>query len=96
VIIVAGAGADALLATTLAVAATVVGVMGAFALVAVPPWVAFRFAAGWRSTLWLSGAIGLAAYVASFALAILLDQPYGPVLMMLLLVTAAARVAPSR
>jgi zinc/manganese transport system permease protein len=83
---------DALLATSLAVAATVVGVMGAFALVVIPPWVAFRFAPGWRSTLWISGGLGVAAYVASFALAILFDQPYGPVLVVMLLVTGAGRL----
>jgi zinc/manganese transport system permease protein len=87
---------DGLLATALAVAATIVGVMGAFALVVVPPWVAFRFASGWRGTLIGSAAIGLAAYVTSFALAIVLDQPYGPVLVTLLLVAAAGRLVPVR
>lgn len=85
---------DALLATALAVGATVVGVMGAFALVVVPPWVAFRFAGGWRSTLVASASIGLGAYVASFALAIVFDQPYGPVLVLMLLVAALGRLVP--
>jgi zinc/manganese transport system permease protein len=87
---------DGLLATAIAVAATVVGVMGAFALVVVPPWVAFRFAHGWRSTLIASAAIGSAAYVVSFALAIVFDQPYGPVLVMTLLVAATARLGSYR
>lgn len=87
---------DTLLATSLSVAATIIGVMGAFALVTVAPWVAFRFARGWRWTLWLSGAIGVLAYVASFAFAILLDQPYGPVLVLMLLIASAVRLAPGR
>ncbi len=87
---------DGLLATAIAVAATVVGVMGAFALVVVPPWVAFRFAHGWRSTMRASVAIGSAAYVLSFALAIVFDQPYGPVLVVTLLVAAAARLGSFR
>jgi zinc/manganese transport system permease protein len=85
---------DALLATALAVAATVIGVMGAFALVVVPPWVAFRFARGWQRSLLASAAIGLAGYVASFALSILLDQPYGPMLVLMLLGAALGRLLP--
>jgi zinc transport system permease protein len=43
-------------AATLALAATAVGTMAAFALVFIPPWVAFRFAEGWRKTLvWSPG-----------------------------------------
>jgi zinc transport system permease protein len=87
---------DTLLATALALAATVVGVMGAFALVVVPPWVAFRFAGGWQRTLMASAAIGLAAYLASFALSIVLDQPYGPMLVLMLLVAAVGRLVPPR
>jgi zinc/manganese transport system permease protein len=87
---------DILMAVTLAFSATVVGVMGAFALVVVPPWVAFRFARGWRQTVWLSAAIGVTVYVATFALAIIFDQPYGPVLVLLLLVAAFARLGRRR
>jgi zinc transport system permease protein len=39
---------------------------------------------------WSAG-LGLAAYVVSFALAIALDQPYGPVLVATLLAMAVAR-----
>ena len=42
---------DVLAAVTLALAATAIGVMAAFALVFIPPWVAFRVAQGWRKTL---------------------------------------------
>jgi len=40
---------DILVAVTLTLSATAIGVMAAFALVFVPPWVAFRFAQGWRA-----------------------------------------------
>jgi zinc transport system permease protein len=82
---------DLLVAVTLALAAAVVGVMGAFALVFVPPWVAFRVAHGWRRTVVWSAALGTLAYVVSFALAIVFDQPYGPVLVATLLTMAVIR-----
>jgi zinc transport system permease protein len=82
---------DMLAAVTLAVAASVVGVMGAFALVFVPPWVAFRFARGWRRTVGWSAGLGVVAYVVAFVLAIALDQPFGPMLVATLLAVAAVR-----
>lgn len=82
---------DMLAAVTLAVAASVVGVMGAFALVFVPPWIAFRFAHGWRRTVGWSVGLGVLAYVVAFVLAIVLDQPFGPMLVATLLTVAAAR-----
>lgn len=85
---------DVLFAGTLAFAATTVGVMGAFALVFVAPWIAFRFASGWLWTLGASAAIGLGAYVTSFAAAILLDQPFGPVLVLALILAAGLRLLP--
>jgi zinc/manganese transport system permease protein len=87
---------DVLFAGALAFAATTVGVMGAFALVFIAPWVAFRFAGGWRRALVWSAGIGVGAYAASFALAILLDQPFGPVLVVALLFAAASRLLPKR
>jgi len=82
---------DALSAVTLAVAASVVGVMGAFALVFVPPWVAFRLARSWRHTVWWSAALGVTAHLIAFVLAIAMDQPFGPMLVATLLAVAAAR-----
>jgi zinc transport system permease protein len=82
---------DMLAAVMLAVAASVVGVMGAFALVFVPPWVTFRLASGWRRTVAWSAALGIAAHVLSFALAIGLDQPFGPMLVAALLALAVGR-----
>jgi zinc transport system permease protein len=82
---------DVLVAISLALAATVVGVMAAFALVFIPAWVAFRVAGNWRSTLTWSLLLGTVAYVGSFALAIIFDQPYGPVLVAALLVVGSGR-----
>lgn len=78
------AGFDLLAALCLALATMTLGVMGAFALVFIPPWLAFRRAANWRSGLRWAVAISLVAYVVAFALALGLDQPFGPVLAILL------------
>jgi zinc transport system permease protein len=82
---------DVLVAITLALSATAIGVMAAFALVFVPPWVAFRFAHGWRRTLAWSVGLGILAYLVAFVAAIRLDQPFGPVLVAALLLFALAR-----
>lgn len=82
---------DVLVAVTLALAATAIGVMAAFALVFVPPWIAFRFAHGWRRTLAWSAGLGLVAYLVAFVVAIRVDQPFGPVLVVALLAMAPVR-----
>lgn len=79
-------GFDLLAALLLALATMSMGVMGAFALVFIPPWLAFRRAGNWRSGLLLALVIGIAAYIAAFLLALALDQPFGPVLALLLIV----------
>ena len=60
------------------------------------PWVTFRLAHGWQRTLVWSVVLGLTAYTTSFAAAIVLDQPFGPVLVIALLVTAVLRLVPDR
>lgn len=75
---------DLLVAGALALATMSIGVMGAFALIFVPPLIAFGWADGWRRALLLAVSSGLLAYVAAFALALLLDQPFGPLLGLLL------------
>ena len=60
--------------------------MGPFALVFVPSWLAFRRAGSWRSGLLQALLIGLLAYLAAFLVALRLDQPFGPVLAMVLIV----------
>lgn len=79
-------GFDVLAALALALATMSMGVMGAFALVFIAPWLAFRRAGNWRRGLLLSLFIGVAAYVVAFLLALGLDQPFGPVLALLLIV----------
>ncbi len=78
-------GFDLVAALTLALATMTMGVMGGFALVFVPAWIAFRRAPGWRRGLQLAMLLGVAGYVAAFALALWLDQPFGPVLALLLI-----------
>ncbi|MGE5946401.1 MAG: ABC transporter, partial [Betaproteobacteria bacterium] len=77
-----------LAAVLLALATMGVGVMGAFALVFIPPWIAFRRAGNWRAGIIWSVVIGVAAYVIAFALALALDQPFGPVLALMLAAVA--------
>jgi zinc/manganese transport system permease protein len=78
-------GFDLVAALTLALATMTMGVMGGFALVFVPAWIAFRRARSWRNGLLLAAVIGIAGYVAAFLLALGLDQPFGPVLALLLI-----------
>ena len=60
------------------------------ALVFVPPFAAFRLASGWRRGLAVSVGIGVGAYVAAFAAALALDQPFGPLCAIVLVLTAGA------
>lgn len=78
-------GFDVLAALLLALATLNMGVMGAFALVFVPPWLAFRRGRNWRSGLWLALLIGVLSYLAAFLAALGLDQPFGPMLALLLI-----------
>ncbi|MCF7984011.1 MAG: metal ABC transporter permease [Thiohalocapsa sp.] len=87
-------GFDLLAATAMAVGTATLGLMGAFALVFVPAWAAFRLASGWRATLTLSAAVGVVGFVAAFQLALALDQPFGPVLVGVLLATAGSVLLP--
>ncbi len=80
---------DLLAATGMAIGTGTVGLMGAFALVFLPPWLAFRTAPGWRATLGISLLAGILGYLIAFAVALYFDQPFGPVLVALLLAAAA-------
>ena len=77
-------GFNVLAATLLALATMNLGVMGSFALVYVPAWLAFRRAGNWRQAFVWAAAIGLLAYLLTFTLALVLDQPFGPVLALVL------------
>jgi zinc transport system permease protein len=82
-------GFDLLAAAGMAAGTAGLGLMATFALVLVPAWLAFRVAPGWRWTLFLSSLIGVAGYLIAFAAALLLDQPFGPMLVAVLLAVAA-------
>ena len=73
-------GFDLLAALGMAVGAGTLGLMAAFALAFVPPWAAFRVARNWRHCRWISVGIATIAYVVAFAVALVFDQPFGPVL----------------
>lgn len=77
-------GFDLLAALFLAMATMSLGVMAAFALLFVPPWLAFRRGRSWRHGLLWAVLGGVLAYAVAFALALFLDQPFGPVLALLL------------
>lgn len=79
-------GFDLIAALTLALATMTMGVMGGFALVFVPAWIAFRHAGSWRRGLAMAVLIGIVGYVSAFVLALWLDQPFGPVLALFLIV----------
>lgn len=81
---------DLLVAAALALATLSVGVMAAFALIFVPPMIAFALAKSWARAIALSALGGLLAYLAAFALALRFDQPFGPVLAVLLVAMGVA------
>jgi zinc transport system permease protein len=83
-------GTDLLAAASMAVGTATLGLMGAFALVFVPPWLAFRLAPSWCWTVSTSAVIGIAGYLIAFVLALSLDQPFGPVLVAELVVMAGS------
>ncbi|MDR2092190.1 MAG: metal ABC transporter permease [Azoarcus sp.] len=83
-----GMGFDLLAAASLALAVMSLGVMGAFALVFIPPWLAFALAPGWRAALAVAPVLAFFAYVVAFVLALIHDQPFGPTLVLVLGVLA--------
>ncbi|KAA0255354.1 ABC transporter [Acidobacteria bacterium ACD] len=89
-------GFDVLVALAVALTTESIGVMATFALVFLPPWIAFRRAAGWKSALVWASAISVACYVAAFTAAIVLDQPFGPVFVGALVLAAILRLPRGR
>ncbi len=81
-------GFDLLVALAIAVGTATLGLMATFALVFLPAWIAFRHAPNWRRGNLHSTGIGLLAYLVAFAIALWLDQPFGPVLVAVLAVLA--------
>jgi zinc transport system permease protein len=80
---------DLAVALLLALATGAIGLMGAFALVLLPPWLAFRLAPDWKRSLLLAMGIGVLCYAIAFVIALKFDQPFGPVLIAVLLATCA-------
>lgn len=79
---------DVLVALGMAVGTATLGLMAAFALVFVPPWVAFRRASHWRACLVISAGLGTLSYTLAFGAALLWDQPFGPTLVAVLAIMA--------
>lgn len=77
-------GFDLLVALAIAVGTATLGLMATFALVFLPAWIAFRIAPNWQRGNLLAAAIGVLAYLLAFAVALWLDQPFGPVLVAVL------------
>ncbi len=80
-------GFDVLAATAIAAGTATFGLMASFALIFVPPWIAFRRAPDWRRARWLAVGIGVIGYGLAFGLALAFDQPFGPVLVGLLVLS---------
>jgi zinc transport system permease protein len=88
---------DLLAAAGLALATASVGVMAAFGLVFVPSMIAYRVGSNWKTSLAVAAGIGLTSYLLAFIIALELDQPFGPVLVLVLVAGAAVgQVLPRR
>lgn len=81
---------DLLVAAALALATMSVGVMAAFALVFVPPLVAWSWSTGWQRSLLIGVLVSVGGYGSAFILALIFDQPFGPVLALILVAVGAA------
>lgn len=81
---------DLLVAAGLALATSAIGVMAAFSLVFAPSMIAWQWGKSWKTALAVAAVFGVASYLLAFDLAIRLDQPFGPVLVLCLVVGGAA------
>ena len=75
---------DLLIAAGLALATSCIGVMAAFGLVFVPSMIAYRIGPNWKASVGICSRIQPRRYLVAFAAALLLDQPFGPVLVVTL------------
>ena len=93
----AGWAFDLLVGVGAGVALVSLGVMAAFALTWLPAWAAFAQAGSWRVAVWRAALTGLLAYIVAFVIALVADQPFGPVAVLVsLLATAPLRAAARR
>ncbi len=79
---------DLLVAGGLALATASIGVMAAFALVFIPTMIAYQWGRSWRHSLVIATLVSLVAYVIAFQVALVEDQPFGPVLVLCLVLAA--------
>ena len=91
-VVLLGLGFSIMVAVGVALASMAMGVMAAFALIFIPPWVAFALAPGWRAAVVLSAVVGVLAYVAAFAIALLADLPFGPAFVAIVVALALLRL----
>ncbi len=61
-----------------------IGAFPTFALLFMPPWVAFVLVDGWMRSVALSMGLAVGGYILAFVLAMLLDLPFGPIFTALL------------
>jgi zinc transport system permease protein len=87
---------EALLVGGIVLGITTMGVMATFAMLLIPPWVAFRLVRGWMRALLCSALLGVAACTAGFVGALALDVPFGPALVAALLLIVPLRFVPYR
>jgi zinc/manganese transport system permease protein len=83
---------EALLVGGVVLGISTMGVMATFAMLFIPPWVAFRLVRGWMRALLCSMILGVAACLAGFVAALALDLPFGPALVAALLLTVPLRL----
>jgi zinc/manganese transport system permease protein len=84
---------DLLIAAGIALATSSIGVMAAFGLVFVPSVIAYRVGTNWKVSLGIAVGTGLIAYLLAFELALVLDQPFGPTLVLALVAFGAIGLA---
>jgi zinc/manganese transport system permease protein len=83
---------EGLLVAGVVLGISAMGVMATFALLFIPPWVAFRLVRGWMRALLVSALLGVAACLAGFIGALALDVPFGPALVAALLLAVPLRL----
>lgn len=89
-------GFEGLVLAAVVLGISTMGVMATFAVLLLPPWVAFRLVRGWHRALAASAVLGLLAYLLGFMLALALDWPFGPTLVLALLLLLPLRLLPGR
>ncbi|HUG98405.1 MAG TPA: metal ABC transporter permease [Gammaproteobacteria bacterium] len=87
---------EALLVGGVVLGISTMGVMATFAMMFIPPWIAFRLARGWMRALLLCALLGAGAGLAGFIVALALDLPFGPALVGMLLLALPLRLLPFR